>query len=414
MVLALTDQGADVTVLSMTAAYLADKQDRSDVWKRLKPCTIPIGPGPKRQPVRAALCCLRYGISIWPRWIDQVLRTAAQLHDAHPFDFVYSRSLPMFAHVAGYWTAKQLRRPWIANINDPWDEHLFPGKGAVHVSRLYRQISGYWLRKTLACADVVTYPSARLAGFTAGLAKADRCGAVVPHVGWSSTGSGAEGQGFRLVHAGKLGSNEITGRSTRALLAALRRFLDREPGAADGTRLILVGPEDANGRALIEQLGLGSNVTHVGQVSYQESLRHIASASACILVEAEMPEGVYLPSKLADYLVARKPVLALSPRVGTIADLAAQGLTRVDAGDEEGIERAIHSLYRSYRDTCLVDMTPSESLIAQFSGDQIARRFLALGSDARSTARHSSPAVAPEGGARALIRGGGSAREAYE
>src|SRR5581483_3719585 len=120
------------------------------------------------------------------------------------------------------------------------------------------------------------------------------------HVGITVKGSGSAR--FRIVHAGKLGSNEVTGRSSAALLTALFEFLRHHPDHRSSVELLLVGPEDAGTSATIAQLGLDDVVRTLGRVSYEDSLGYIASASVCVLVEGDFTEGIFLPSKLADYI----------------------------------------------------------------------------------------------------------------
>jgi hypothetical protein len=98
-----------------------------------------------------------------------------------------------------------------------------------------------------------------------------------------------------------------------------------------------------------------------------------------VLVEGRFKEGIFLPSKLADYLVACKPVLALSPRVGTVADLATgQSVFRVDPDDAEGVAAHLGFLYERFRNGELETCAPPESLAEQFEPQFVARRFLDL------------------------------------
>jgi hypothetical protein len=115
----------------------------------------------------------------------------------------------------------------------------------------------------------------------------------------------------------------------------------------------------------------------VGRVSYEESLRFIGKASVCVLVEGQFQEGIFLPSKLVDYLAAFKPVLALSPRNGTVADFPAGcGIFRADPDDAEGVAAHIGFLYERFRLGDLGTLEPPESLVKQFEPQLIARRFL--------------------------------------
>jgi hypothetical protein len=197
-----------------------------------------------------------------------------------------------------------------------------------------------------------------------------------------------------LVHAGKLGSSEITGRSARNLLLGLKAFIDTSAEAAARTKLILVGPKDQATETMIGELGLQENVETVGRVSYEESLGYIASASACVLIEAKMDESIFFPSKLADYIVCRMPVLALSPRVGIAADLANRGeLILVDQDDPEAVRNALSALYSKFRSGTLSSMGPSDRLVTEWQGPSVAQEFLSACHDVLSHRRTQAQAA---------------------
>ena len=377
MVMALTAEGVDVTVLHDERYVLQGTfgRDPSAMWGGALGTVAGMGPV-SRAPLRAFWHLIRY--RAYTRWTDAAVNRARELHAEKPFDLIYSRSLPPQAHVAAYWCARGLHLPWVANINDPWDVHLFPGGAKEKVSWTRACLSRYWLRKTLREADLVTYPCRRLAAFTCRLAGVERAGEVIPHVGLSLPADDRETR-FHLVHAGKLGARELTGgRSSRGLLMGLARFLQERPEARKLTRLTFVGQEDPGTRSLITELGLEESAACTGQTSYEESLRWIASASVCVLVETDMSEGIYLPSKVADYLAAGKPVLALSPAVGTIADMLPDaGLVRAGVGDAAAVADAVTDLFDAYRQGTLDARKPSEKLVRTFRAEVVAGVFLA-------------------------------------
>ena len=377
MVMALTAEGVDVTVLQDERYVIQGTfgRDPSAMWQ--EPLGTVAGMGPvSHGPLQAFWHLVRY--RAYTRWTDAAVGRARELHAGKPFDLVYSRSLPPQAHVAGFWCARELHLPWVANINDPWDVHLFPGGAKEKVSWTRARLSRYWLRKTLREADLVTYPCRRLAAFTCRLAGIERAGEVIPHVGLSLPADDRQTR-FHLVHAGKLGVRELTGgRSSRGLLTGLARFLEQRPEARGLTRLTFVGFEDPETCSLIIELGLQGTVACTGQTSYEESLRWIASASVCVLVETDMSEGIYLPSKVADYVAAGKPVLALSPAVGTIADMLPDaGLVRVGVEDTGAVAEAITDLFEAYRQGALDTRKPSEKLVRTFRAEAVAGAFLA-------------------------------------
>ena len=385
MVLALEQEGADIHVLYMDDPEWRGRADASPVWSAL-PSSTAIPHHPNADRTRATILAAKYQTVAWPRWISDVVESARQLHRESPFDVVYSRIPPMAGHIAGYWIARNLDLPWIANFNDPWDYHLFPGRERVHASFRSR-LSEHWLKRTLKNADVVTFPCARLAEYTLRQAKYRRQYEVVPHIGYALKSNETANE-FRLVHAGKMGSNEITGRSTAALLQGLKQFTEKQPEAKASTRLVLVGKEDPQTTRIAENLSIGEIITTIGQVTYEQSLAHIGAASACVLIEGKMDEGVYFPSKLADYLTAQKPIIALSPAEGTVADMTSGGgIVRVDQDDAQAIENAIGLLYQAFRRGQLSELAPTANSVRQLDPAVVAQQFLRIAGSNRPRAR---------------------------
>jgi hypothetical protein len=384
---ALVASGAAVEVISCYQPSDCPP-DTSTLWKEITPAS-PVLP---TRWLSLSLAVL-YQTRFYARWVGAAVRLAARMHREQPFDLVYSRSLPMSAHVAGYWCARKLRVPWIANINDPWDEHLFPERRLVKKDAVHVLLSKMWLKRTLRTADLVTCPSERLHLYNTGLAGLKCEVEIIPHIGYSLmeenlASASRSHDRFRLVHAGTLEASEGTGyRSAKALLTALRGFFEAHPESRSITELVFVGGVVEQTRELTLKLGLSPFVQWLGKVNYEDSLEHIASASVCILAEANIAEGIYLPSKLTDYLTARKPILALSPSVGVVADMAPRGgIVRVDPNDAGAIQKAIEGFYADFREGTLSRWAPEDELVSQFKAHNVVARFLRAIGRLRGTA----------------------------
>jgi glycosyltransferase involved in cell wall biosynthesis len=266
--------------------------------------------------VTRALLGLRYGTPSWTTWISDALSISRSLHRKEQFDVVMFHSLPWHAHLAGYWVARELGIPWFANFNDPLSFARFasnPAQQAAYGPGLTERL---WTRRILTRPEVITFPCSRLRDDILRAVPRKERTVVIPHIGSAISQSEIQTNLFTLVHAGKLGGNDLTSRSSDAFLEGLRRVIDKNTSARGGVKLLLVGPEDSATNAAISRLRLDDHIIRTGRVSYEESLKYIAQASVCVLIEGEVEEGVFLPSKLCDYLVAKKPVIALSPRRG--------------------------------------------------------------------------------------------------
>jgi hypothetical protein len=377
MILALRNEGIKVTVFTIARAdgLLTGSLDDSKLWKSAIETVLGIDAPVVKNYFLSVKTAVQYHTDYWARSIDNAVAQARRIHNTSPFTIVYSRSLPMFAHIAGYWCSKVLKIPWVANINDPWDFHMFP-TGPIKASSTHNAISRYWLRKTLHNADLITYPCYRLWKFHEKLSGVKHNCSIIPHIGYHVNGGSNRGK-FNLIHAGKLGSNELSGRPTSTLMKGLSRFFDIHTEARSNTQLTLVGPIDAATQSMSKDYGIESNVNSTGRVSYENSLQYIHSASVCILIENDLKEGIYLPSKLTDYLVAQKPLLSISPMVGTVNDmLPNKGIIRVNHGDVIGFANALSVFYKHFSDCTMSEIAPSDDLAKQFMPDTVVNGFL--------------------------------------
>lgn len=386
---ALIESGVDIEVIHCSNYFRTSHLDSSASWRVAMGASVDVRTPVERQRVRSLVAGARYRSLSFARWIPAVVKQSRLMHEHKPFDLVYSRSLPYVAHIAGYWTAKALSLPWVANINDPWD---FPRsfRDEVHgATWLTNSLSDSWLRRTLATANVVTYPSERLRDYHRRRTRIDHPAAVIPHVGCFASERSLAGpqcdDALHFVHAGKLGSNESIKRDSQGLLAGLSLFLDRNPEVRSRIVLTLVGSADPETQSCVERLRLGSVVRTTGSVSYDESIRYIRDASVCVLVEGNIAEGIFLASKLAYYLSLGKPVLALSPRAGVAADLAKEGgITRVDVTDAESVAAEIARYYDDFCQGNLATRAPSSSLRSMFEPQVIAKQFLEVARQAEA------------------------------
>jgi len=376
MIKALIDCNIDMKVFSFGPNVSRPMPyDESRLWKSFNKTLvnyISVHPCGMHHLLFAAI---RYRTNTWARWVNAVMKYAVECHKEKPFNIIYSRSLPMIAHITGFWISKKLKLPWIANINDPWDWHLSPF-GTSRMSNIERLFSNYWLKKTFHTSDLLTFPNERLRDYHLNIVHSCKPIQIIPHIGYATEDKCDDQCGFKLVHAGLIGSNKA-GRSPVGLLAGLKRFLLSHSDARSMTKLILIGPKDQETESIIKGLGMDSYVTSTGIVSFEDSLKYINSATVCLLLEGKFKEGIFLPQKLVDYIVSKKPVLALSPPVGTVADIMpCQWLLRVNPDDDIGIANSIATFYEDFKKGSITDRVPPEDVICQFRAKFVAEKFL--------------------------------------
>ena len=284
------------------------------------------------------------GKLLWVPGAIQTLRRA--LAKIGPFSAVISFATPLASHVVGRLVAREMGLPWIAHFSDPWaDSPYFSGGPCSRWlrDRIERQI--------VRDADRVVFVTQRTADLV--MRKFPAVWRtkvhVVPH-GYdddlrpaesapSSTGP------LHLVH-------------TRRILwpsrprYPIRRAGDAQPGwrVARATQGDPGGLREAGHEVRVKNLGLNRVVEFTGPYPYLETLRIAAQADACLVMDAPtQADSVFLPSKLVDYLMMRKPILGITPARGATADLLRSiGCPIAAPDDAEEIADALTRLLWAY------------------------------------------------------------------
>ena len=195
----------------------------------------------------------------------------------------------------------------------------------------------------------------------------------------------AGGRPMRLSHVGNLFAGR---RRANALFEALA-MLHRRRSLAGRLELVLVGAGSGlyEARGRVFELSLESIVTFHPRVSHLESLKAMAASDVLVIIDAPAQTNVFTPSKLVDYLMARRPMLALTPPTGSTAEiLAATGDPIVDGDDANQIAGVIEGLLQRY-ETGTLAATTHPALMRTFSLEDTAGAFAAVLSEARTVAK---------------------------
>lgn len=183
------------------------------------------------------------------------------------------------------------------------------------------------------------------------------------------------GSVFRLCHAGGLHAP----RDPKPLLRAMASLV-RTMKPSDLLRLRLIGGTDPSLLAEAERLGISSCLEFVGRTDYLASIRLLGESDVVVVVEASCDEGIFLPSKFVDYAQTGRPILAISPRRGTLSDILdkAGGGVAVDCRDEEAILRGLHELYLAWKGGELEANYGSKRLLESFAPELVISQYLAM------------------------------------
>jgi len=282
-------------------------------------------------------------------WVGPAIRAAIRRASRDRFHALLSFAQPWSDHLIGLALHRRLGVPWVAHFSDPWTDSPYE-RGPRWLRRRWRHMEADVIRG----ADAIVFVNAHAAD-TVMRKYPDawrRKVHVVPHgfdrqVLAGLTLESDRHRRLRLVYTGRFYDGV---RTPVALFEALGRLNARRPLDHE-LEVRMVGPHVAPYGPHVCALGLSSIVSLTGRRPYVESLREAAAADALLVIDApsETP-SLFLPSKLIDYLVLRKPIIGLTPLEGASADLLRRLQCPVVAPDDvEGIARVMEQSIEDWR-----------------------------------------------------------------
>jgi len=266
--------------------------------------------------------------------------------------------------------AQRRNVPWIAQFSDPW------AGNPLEVSRLAKLWNRLHEPRTVRTADFIVHSSRYSLGLmmkncsAETLSKAE----VIPHAfddALYPKRPKSRNERITLRYVGILYGR----RSPEPLFVSLRQLLKRRNDLDGLLNVELVGyvAPDMLNTAAAKSLPAGT-ITHVTGVGYLESLEKMYDADILLLIEADVRQNLFLPSKLSDYIGARTPIVGIAPPGSSEDVLKGLGCWHARPSDIDGIARAIETAVDYVIEGSQVSWCDQEYR-ARFSGDKIAERF---------------------------------------
>lgn len=264
----------------------------------------PFGPTPRAFPVWNAGLCAR-----------------GLFFKKGEFSLIFTISTPVSDHITGWVLKKRLGLPWVAFFSDPWINNH-----AIHATarRCFRLHTAIW-REVIKCADLLIFVTERtreveLASFPA--AYRDKS-CVIPHAFYPHFDSIApiapptDPNQTLFRHVGCF----YAMRSPEPLFAGIAAAKERGHDLKSAFRFEFIGPPIKEFAALKEKYKLGNEVSQLPEVSYYESLQYMKGADVLVHIDGPADTALYMPSKITEYLGARKPILGLTSANAPLAEL---------------------------------------------------------------------------------------------
>lgn len=308
-------------------------------------------------------------------WIRPATRAALVEAARSTFAGLVTFGQPWSDHAIGLRVHRETGLPWVAHFSDPWVDSPYAraaGRARRFAERLEREViehAGRVVFVTKETADLVMrkYP-----------AEWRGKAAIVPH-GYDLSELPApeneprSGGALRLVYTGRFYPGI---RTPLGLFEGLARLAAKTP-LKGRLAVDLVGAFAHDYRAEAARLHLDGVVSLHDRVPAADAYRLAAGAGVLLVIDApSSTPGVFLPSKVVDYLMFRKPMLGLTPRDGPTAGL----LRRLDApvvepDDPAAIAAALEDLLARH-EAGRLGVSPSFAPIAESFDIRCTTRLL--------------------------------------
>jgi glycosyltransferase involved in cell wall biosynthesis len=311
-------------------------------------------------------------------WGLSVLKIAEKLNRQVHYDAILSRAIPDYAHFAALLVHQRTRIPWIANWNDPVPNHKFPppyGQGPD--SRLTPKLQKWYDCVCNRCTWH-TFPSERLRSYMCSYLPGNIISksSVIHHVAIGKHDFAIpRHNNFSMCYAGSV----LPPRDVDVFFEGIKRFKQSlntdEPFYV---RFLVDKPERVSNCA--RSKGIEDVIVIEPAVPYSQMPELLSQSDVLVIIEAPLKEGIFMASKIVDYVQIGRPILSLSPKIGTNADLLTKygGGIAVDCQSPDSVHQALRILYNHWKSGTLHQAYGSDRLFDHFSVQAVLKQYKAL------------------------------------
>lgn len=306
-------------------------------------------------------------------WIKPSVRFLVKYITDNKIDAIVSTGPPHSTHLIALGVKKKLNVPWLADFRDPWtdidfykDLNISPFADRKHKNLELQTITG-------CDAMVVISPGMK--------ENYHKMGGNNIHLitnGFDPDDMTKEevvlDTKFSVAHVGSLPPN----RDPKVLWQALAELCEILPNFKNDLEIKLAGNVDQSVLDGLVRLGLSENLNRIEYVPHDEVGKLLKQSAVLLLAVNNSPnaKGI-LTGKFFEYLAAGRPILAIGPIDGDVAQILKDSEAGEIAGNEnlEGIKKIIIGLYGKFSD---YDLSVNPKGIDKYSRENLTARLATI------------------------------------
>ena len=251
-------------------------------------------------------------------WVKKSIRFLTKYLKENPVDIVITNGPPHSMHLIGLGLKKKLGVKWLADFRDPWTNIDF-----YHTLNLSKKSDAKHRRleqEVVSRADVVT---------VVGKSMQEEYSQYSDHVkvitnGYDKTIANQKierDKKFSIAHIGLMNAD----RNPKTLWTVLKKIGEERPEFLKDLEIKLIGKVSQEVLDSIRENGLDAQINLVGYVKHSEVQAMQQSTQILLLVVNNVPnaKGI-LTGKVFEYLMSKRPILAIGPEDGDLAEIISQ------------------------------------------------------------------------------------------
>jgi hypothetical protein len=303
-------------------------------------------------------------------WIKPSKKYLLNWIKMNPVDAIISSGPPHSTHLIAMGIKNRTHLPWIADFRDPWTRIDFYNE--LHLSGLADRLHHKLEKLVLINADcVVTIGNQMREEFENLGAKK----AVTITNGFDTADFSNDeiipDKKFTIAHFGTVNK----ARNPFILWQVISELVNDNKDFAEDISLIFVGRLDQAVKESINQNHLERYVEKIDFVPHEDViLMQRKSQVLLLLINQTSNAGGILTGKFFEYLAAKRPIAAIGPVKGDVAEIikGSSAGTIVDFNDKEGLKSLILKYYMKYKDN---QLNVNTSGINEYSRFELTRKL---------------------------------------
>ncbi|MGB9913235.1 MAG: hypothetical protein ACPLRO_07700, partial [Candidatus Kapaibacteriota bacterium] len=252
-------------------------------------------------------------------WLLTAKKKAIEICKTQKVDAVYSSSPPYTCSLIARWIHRKLNIPWIAGFRDPWTGFISTPKRWFIPAMIDRRLE-YSVFSEAEIVEVAwegirkdvesKYPNINFSKFIHipnGFDPAD-----YPPVHYQPN------EVFTLTYTGSMYGR----RNPESLFKALEYLVNQKKVLLENFKIKLIGRFGSEIYQMIDNTFIKSCIEVVSYLPHRQSLEQLMKSDALLLIVDESKESKEIvPGKVFEYLGTFRPILAIAPTEGAVAEL---------------------------------------------------------------------------------------------